>query len=182
MQNLTPHVIVKCSYIYYLLIIYIYEENSDEDFTQDQGADVINFYTTKKTTGRVTHHLQVGLFRFNRRRVKPSGAAYFYCIEKNCKSSVRATYVESTEEPSDYEILNNDHSHPPDVTFQYVDFCKKNIKGAIQSDPLQPVLKVYEEEVKKMMDIIRETGDTLTLEDFPRTMPTGKIFKCTISR
>ena len=34
-------------------------------------------------------------------------------IVKNCIASVRENYVQSTEEPTDYEILNNDHSHPP---------------------------------------------------------------------
>ena len=92
------------------------DEETSSPGDQGEGAQAINFFVKKKTTGRVTHHLQVGLYRFNRRRVKPSGAGYFTCAKKNCKASVKVTYVDIAEEPTHYEILNDVHSHPPDVT------------------------------------------------------------------
>jgi len=129
-------------------------------------------YKTVKNSGRETHHLQVNVYRFDRRRLKPSGAGYFYCSEKGCKASIKATYVDT--EPSDFEVLCGHHNHPPDVTMQYVNFCKMNIKRAIEADPMQPVLKIYEEEFKKILDVIRDTGDITTLEDFPRSMSTAR--------
>ena len=72
-------------------------------------------------------------------KIKIKALMYRIKLQGICKSTLCEKY--ESEEPTDYEILNNDHSHPPDVTFQYVDYCKKNIKVSIESDPLQPVLK-----------------------------------------
>ena len=145
--------------------------SADEDHAGEEDDDI----HLKNSCGRETHHLQVNVYRFDRRRLKPSGAGYFYCSEKGCKASIKATYADSDSEPSDFEVLCAHHNHPPDVTMQYVNYCKKNIKRAIEADPMQPVLKIYEEEFKKILDVIRDTGDITTLEDFPRSMSTGKV-------
>ena len=149
--------------------------DGDHAGEEDVARDDIHFYKTRKNTGRETHHLQVNVYRFDRRRLKPSGAGYFYCSDKGCKASIKATYVDSDSEPSDFEVLGGHHNHPPDVTMQYVNFCRMNIKMAIEADPIKPVLKIYEEEIKKILDVIRDTGDITTLEDFQKSMPTGIV-------
>ena len=58
----------------------------------------------------------------------------------------------------------------------YVVHCKRMIRDAIEKDPIEPVLKIYEEQVAKMMEDIRISGDSLVLEDFPRIMPTGNFY------
>ena len=58
----------------------------------------------------------------------------------------------------------------------YVVHCKRMIRDANEMDPIEPVLKIYEEQVAKMMEDIRISGDSLVLEDFPRIMPTGNFY------
>ena len=35
------------------------------------------FYTLKKNNGRLSHHFRFGVYRYDRRKIKPSGSAYF---------------------------------------------------------------------------------------------------------
>ena len=58
----------------------------------------------------------------------------------------------------------------------YVVHCKHMIRDAIEKDPIEPVLKIYEELVAKMMEDMRISGDSLMLEDFPLIMPTGNFY------
>ena len=67
----------------------------------------------------------VGVYQFNRRKKKLNGTAYFYCNEKGCNASIRATYVEDIIEPVDARVINEGHSHLPDVCKQYIDLCEK---------------------------------------------------------
>ena len=69
-------------------------ENKEGSETPPAGDDVPVFFTLKKNTGKETHHIQFGLYRFDRRKVKPSGAGYFYCSERGCKAAIKVTYVE----------------------------------------------------------------------------------------
>ena len=78
-------------------------------------------------------------FRFDRRKVKPSGAGYFYCSELTCKAAIRVNYVEENEEPSDIHVTNSKHNHQPDITMNYVVHCKRIIRDAIEKDPIEPV-------------------------------------------
>ena len=55
-------------------------------------------------------------------------------------------------------------------------YCKRMIRDAIEKEPIEPVLKIYEEQVAKMMEDIRISGDSLVLEDFPRIMRTGIFY------
>ena len=141
------------------------EASSPEDSASVQD-DLCTFFTIKKNNGRESHHFQCGLFRFDRRKVKPSGAGYFYCSERTCKAAIRVNYVEENEEPSDIHVTNSKHNHQPDITMNYVVHCKRMIRDAIEKDPIEPVLKIYEEQVAKMMEDIRISGDSLVLEDF----------------
>ena len=74
--------------------------------------------------------------------------------------------VEENEEPSHIHVTNSEHNHQPDITMNYVVHCKRMIRDAIEKDPIEPVLKIYEEQVAKMMEDIRISGDSLVLEDF----------------
>ena len=78
------------------------------------------FYTLKKNNGRLSHHFRFGVYRYDRRKIKPSGSAYFYCVVDGCKSSVKAHYVDEESEPSEMEILNPHHNHLPNVASQYM--------------------------------------------------------------
>ena len=78
------------------------------------------FFTIKKNNGRESHHFQCWLFRFDRRKVKPSVAGYFYCSERTCKAAIRVNYVEENEEPSDIHVTNSNHNHQPDIAMNYV--------------------------------------------------------------
>ena len=97
------------------------------------------FFTIKKNNGRESHHFQCWLFRFDRRKVKPSGAGYFYCSERTCKAAIRVNYVEENEEPSHIHVTNSKHNHQPDITMNYVVHCKRIIRDAIEKDPIEPV-------------------------------------------
>ena len=69
--------------------------------------------------------------------------------------AIRVNYVEENEEPSDIHVTNSKHNHQPDITMNYVVHCKRMIRDAIEKEPIEPVLKIYEEQVAKMMEDIR---------------------------
>ena len=58
----------------------------------------------------------------------------------------------------------------------YVGHCKHMIRDAIDLNPLEPVMKIYEAQVAKMMQDIWISCDSLVLEDFLQIMPTGNFF------
>ena len=51
------------------------EQESPE--VAEEGQEDIHFFKTRKNNGRETHHLQINVYRFDRRRLKTSGAGYF---------------------------------------------------------------------------------------------------------
>ena len=89
------------------------------------------------------------------------------------RAAIRVTYVDENQEPTDILVTNSNHNHQPDITMNYVVHCKRMIRDAIELNPLEPVLNIYEAQVAKMMQDIQISGDSLILEDYPRIMPTG---------
>ena len=71
-------------------------------------------------------------------------------------------------------MIDANHSHMPNIAAKYVIQCKANIKHAIESNPLRPVLQVYEVEFKRTTEILSQIGDTDVLEEFMSVMPTCK--------
>ena len=69
----------------------------------------LKIFTLEKASGRITHHFMVRVYKFNRRKVKPSGITYFYCNEKGCNACITATYAENNFEPINARLINNLH-------------------------------------------------------------------------
>ena len=74
------------------------EENADsvnvEEITdREENNDTVNleFHITTKSTGKITHSFSDSNYLYRRKTVKPSGAAYFTCIDRDCP--VRQTSV-----------------------------------------------------------------------------------------
>ena len=84
-----------------------------------------------------------------------SGAGYFYCSERGCKAAIRVTYAVENEEPIDIHVTNSNHNHQPDITMNYVVHCKRMIRDAIELNPLEPVMQIYEAQGEKLMQDIR---------------------------
>ena len=58
----------------------------------------IKFFKVTKKTGRETHHFQVGLYRFDRRKVGKNGLGYFSCSNRDCRATLSALYVQIYED------------------------------------------------------------------------------------
>ena len=71
------------------------EENADsvnvEEIT-DREENYLEFHITTKSTGKISHSFSDSNYLYRRKTVKPSGAAYFTCIDRDCPVRMSAKY------------------------------------------------------------------------------------------
>ena len=70
---------------------------------ETRGTEEPKFYNEEMSTGRLSRRLLLGFDRFYRRNVFKSGIgaySWFHCLNKQCKSKVRAIYenIETVDE------------------------------------------------------------------------------------
>ena len=107
-------------------LILVYNRMSDRED--------IKFFKVTKKTGRETHHFQVGLYRFDRRKVGKNGLGYFSCSNRDCRATLSALYA-GNEDPVVNNILNiNNHilkttglEHFVCYSEEYISTCKERI-------------------------------------------------------
>ena len=116
------------------------------DNTVESEAEVSYTYLTiKKNTGRITHHFLVDAsYRFDLRKKKSSGKWYYYCSVPGCTASLKAQYIDDTEEP---EFLSCDRvhnlkgggSHEPNEVTRLVESTRWLIKEGIEANLHKPI-------------------------------------------
>ena len=72
-----------------MTIILVYNRMSDRED--------IKFFKVTKKTGRETHHFQVGLYRFDQRKIGKNGLGFFSCSNCDCRATLSAKYVENKD-------------------------------------------------------------------------------------
>ena len=55
------------------------------DEEEEVEEDNLLFYTTKMSTGRITHHFLHDFYRYDRNKVKTNGKAFFQCSVRGCR-------------------------------------------------------------------------------------------------
>ena len=145
----------------------------DQEGNNDDNQQVI-FRSQSLETGRVTHHVYVDFYRFDRNTVKVNGRAYFLCNYPGCGARLVAVYS-SRENKNNEEPVVEDQSlppvsahkvngvhHPIQLGLRMVEKCRTNIKEAIKDDPLRPVMEVYEEQYS----LIKESIESSERDEF----------------
>jgi chemotaxis protein histidine kinase CheA len=62
------------------------EDETETDEAEELEHPTVHFVETKSLKGRTFHHFTVGLYKFNRKKVKPGGRSYFECSCPLCKA------------------------------------------------------------------------------------------------
>jgi len=109
------------------------------------------YLTIKKNTGRITHHFLVDAsYRFDLRKKKSSGKWYFYCSVPGCTASLKAQYIDDTEEPEFLSCdtvhnLKGGGSHEPNEVTRLVESTRWLIKEGIEANLHKPIIIIKSE-------------------------------------
>jgi hypothetical protein len=92
-------------------------EGKEEEGEEEEEERQLLFYTSRSANGKkIFHHFLNNFYKFNRRKVKKNGRAYFHCSVEGCKASVKANYTSKAtmndEEPvPDLPTLDRPSAH-----------------------------------------------------------------------
>ena len=145
----------------------------------------LKFHSTLSTSGKIWHHFQDDLHRYNRRSVFPSGRAYFDCTIKGCKAKVRARY--SSKEMFDLEEPVVDkvslppleaHNHPGQAGGKLVEEARRRMKEQAAKDVEKSIPDIY----RDVYDEIMNSCEAKDKEDFRVLCPSLKAVEASLYR
>ena len=145
----------------------------------------LKFHSTLSTSGKIWHHFQDHLHRYNRRSVFPSGRAYFDCTIKGCKAKVRARY--SSKEMFDLEEPVVDkvslppleaHNHPGQAGGKLVEEARRRMKEQAAKDLVKSIPDIYRDVCDEIMNRCQAKDG----EDFRVLCPSLKAVEASLYR